>query len=100
MRAHQNRAAVPAQSLERRAKPRQPLPVEPRGRFIKQEQPRLRENLAKIPGTDPLAKRILEKLNKQETDIEQYEDQIKKLNATADQQRKDYEDYLAGLTIE
>ncbi len=67
---------------------------------IKTEQPRLRENLAKIPGTDPLAKRILEKLNKQETQIEEYDEQIKKLNAKADEQRKDYEGFLAALTIE
>ncbi len=67
---------------------------------IKQEQPRLRDNLAKIPGTDPLAKRILEKLNKQETQIEEFDEQIKKLNAKADEQRKGYEAYLAGLNIE
>ncbi len=67
---------------------------------IKQEQPRLRDNLAKIPQTDPLAKRILEKLNKQETQIEEYEEQIKKLNARADEQRKDYEAFLAGLDLE
>jgi hypothetical protein len=67
---------------------------------IKQDQPRLRQNLEKIPGTDPLAKRILEKLNAQETEIEKYEAQLKQLQAQADQQRKDYEAYLAGLTVE
>ncbi len=67
---------------------------------VKQEQPRLRDNLAKIPGTDPLAKRILEKLNRQETQIEEYDEQIKKLNAKADEQRKEYEAYLVGLNIE
>jgi hypothetical protein len=67
---------------------------------IKQDQPRLRSNLEKIPGTDPLAKRILEKLNQQETAIEQYEEQLKKLNAQADQERKDYEGFLARLDVE
>jgi hypothetical protein len=67
---------------------------------IKTEQPRLRANLEKIPLTDPLAKRILEKLNQQETEIEAYEAQIKQLNARADQERKGYEDFLAGLTVE
>jgi hypothetical protein len=67
---------------------------------IKTEQPRLRANLEKIPLTDPLAKRILEKLNKQETEIETYESQIKQLNARADQERRDYEDYLANLNVE
>jgi hypothetical protein len=67
---------------------------------IKQEQPRLRDNLSKIPLTDPLAKRILEKLNKQETEIENYEAEIKSLNAKADQQRKGVEEYLASLNVE
>ena len=67
---------------------------------IKVDQPRLRSNLEKIPGTDPLAKRILEKLNKQESEIEQYEEQVKKLNARADEQRKDYEGFLAKLDME
>jgi hypothetical protein len=67
---------------------------------IKTEQPRLRANLEKIPLTDPLAKRILEKLNQQETEIETYEPQIKQLNARADQERKDYENYLANLNVE
>ena len=67
---------------------------------IKVDQPRLRSNLEKIPGTDPLAKRILEKLNKQETEIEQYEEQVKKLNTKADEQRKDYEGYLTKLDVE
>ena len=67
---------------------------------IKVDQPRLMSNLEKIPGTDPLAKRILEKLNKQETEIEHYEELVKKLNAKADEQRKLYEGYLAKLDIE
>ena len=61
---------------------------------------RLRENLAKIPLTDPLAKRILEKLNQQETEIEGYEKQIKTLNARAYQQRKDFETYLVNLSAQ
>jgi hypothetical protein len=67
---------------------------------IKTEQPRLRANLEQIPLTDPLAKRILEKLNQQETEIETYETQIKQLNARADQERKDFEDFLGCLSVE
>jgi hypothetical protein len=67
---------------------------------VKQDQPRLRQNLEKIPGTDPLAKRILEKLNAQETDIEKYEAQLKQLNTQADQQKRDFESYLARLNVE
>ncbi len=66
---------------------------------IKLDQPRLRENLKTIPQTDPLAKKILQKLNDQETEIEKYEAQIKTLNAKADQQRKDFENYLVGLNL-
>ena len=67
---------------------------------IKTEQPRLRANLEKIPLTDPLAKRILEKLNQQETQIESFEADIKKLNARADQERRDYENYLVNLNVD
>lgn len=67
---------------------------------IKVDQPRLRSNLEKIPGSDPLAKRILEKLNKQETEIERYEEQVKRLNGTADEQRRNYEEFLAKLEVE
>jgi hypothetical protein len=67
---------------------------------IKNEQPRLRENLKAIPLTDPLAKKILEKLQQQEAAIDQYEAAIQKLNTTADSQRKDFETYLSGLSVE
>jgi hypothetical protein len=67
---------------------------------IKVDQPRLRENLKTIPQTDPLAKKILQKLNDQETEIEKYEAQIKSWNAKADQQRKDFESYLVSLSLQ
>jgi hypothetical protein len=63
------------------------------------EQPRLRDNLRTIPLTDPLAKRILEKLNQQETELEKYLVEFTKLNAKADQQRQDYDTFLAGLNL-
>ena len=67
---------------------------------IKGEQPRLRENLKTIPLTDPLAKKILDKLTQQENDIEKYEADIKKLSAKADEQRKEFENYLVGLSVQ
>jgi hypothetical protein len=67
---------------------------------IKTDQPRLRENLKTIPQSDPLAKKLLQKLNDQESEIEKYEGQIKAANARADQQRKDFEAYLAGLNLQ
>jgi hypothetical protein len=67
---------------------------------IKTEQPRIRQNLEKLPNDDPLAKRLRKKLDAQETDIEQHEAKIKQLNARADEQKKEYEGYLANLTVE
>jgi hypothetical protein len=67
---------------------------------IKGEQPRIRQNLEKLPNNDPLAKRLRKKLDEQETEIEKHEAAIKKLNHKADGQRKDYEDYLANLSVE
>jgi hypothetical protein len=67
---------------------------------IKTEQPRLRENLKVLPESDPLVKKLRDKLLAQENDIEKYEADIKTLQAKADKQRKEFESYLAGLTIE
>src|SRR5438874_12865647 len=67
---------------------------------IKAEQPRLRENLKVLPDSDPLVKKLREKLAQQENEIEKYEADIKILQAKADKQRKDLETYLVGLTIE
>jgi hypothetical protein len=67
---------------------------------IKAEQPRLRENLKVLPGSDPLVKKIQDKLLAQENEIEKYEADIKTLQAKADKQRHDFESYLVGLTIE
>jgi len=67
---------------------------------ITDDQPRLRSNLKEIPKTDPLYKRYLEKLNKQETEIEKLQSRIKELQDTELQQRKVYEAYLASLEVE
>jgi hypothetical protein len=67
---------------------------------IKTEQPRIRENIRVLPESDPLLKKLREKLLAQENEIEKYESEIKKLQLTADKQRKDLDTYLVGLTIE
>jgi hypothetical protein len=67
---------------------------------IRNEQPRLRENLKVLPDSDPLVKKLRDKLLAQENEIEKYEAHIKDLQARADKQRKDFESYLVGLTIE
>jgi len=67
---------------------------------IRNEQPRIRENIKVLPESDPLLKKLRDKLLAQENDIEKYEANIKSLHAKADQQRKDFESYLVNLTIE
>lgn len=67
---------------------------------IKNEQPRLRENLKVLPESDPLLKKLRDKLLQQENEIEKYETEIKTSQSKADQQRKDFESYLVGLNIE
>ena len=50
--------------------------------------------------SDPLVKKLRDKLLAQENEIEKYEADIKSLQAKADKQRRDFDTYLVGLTIE
>jgi hypothetical protein len=67
---------------------------------ITDDQDRLRKNLAATPPTAAAYKRYLEKFDKQETEIETLQDQIKKMQATEQHQRGEYEAYLANLDVE
>ena len=67
---------------------------------ISEDQTRMRANLERLPQTSAAYKRYLEKFDTQETEIEKLQAQIKKLEESQKKQQKDYEDYLAGLTIE
>jgi hypothetical protein len=67
---------------------------------ITDDQSRLRANLREMPPTAAAYKRYLEKFDKQETEIEQLQNDVKKLQATEHQQRKEYESFLANLTVE
>src|SRR6266481_877662 len=67
---------------------------------ITKDQERLRANLKDMPQTAAAYKRYLDKFDKQETEIENYQAGIKKLQETEHQQRKEYESYLGGLDIE
>jgi hypothetical protein len=67
---------------------------------ITDDQVRLRANLREMPPTAAAYKRYLEKFDKQETEIEQLQNDVKKLQATERQQRKEYENFLANLTVE
>ena len=67
---------------------------------IVQDQERLRKNLKEMPPTAAAYKRYLQKFDDQETEIERLQEQTKKLQETASQQQKEYEEYLTGLTVE
>jgi hypothetical protein len=67
---------------------------------IVKDQERLRANLREMPTTAKAYKRYLEKFDSQETEIEKYQAQIKKLEGLLHTQQKAFDDYLAGFTVE
>ncbi|HEY7308616.1 MAG TPA: DUF4139 domain-containing protein [Gemmataceae bacterium] len=67
---------------------------------VTQEQNRVRTSLDKVPANTPLQKRYLEKLDKQETQIEKLQAQIEEKQRKEKEQKKELEQYLAGLTVE
>jgi hypothetical protein len=67
---------------------------------INQDQARLRANLKEMPPTAAAYKRYLDKFDKQETEIEQYQRQIKQLQAREFAERQALDTYLASLTVE
>jgi hypothetical protein len=67
---------------------------------ITDDQIRLRANLKEMPSTAAAYKRYLEKFDAQETQIENLQADIKKLQGVAFKQQKELEDYLAGFTAE
>jgi hypothetical protein len=67
---------------------------------IRQDQPRLRSNLKELPQTSEAFQRIVKKFNEQETQIEKYLADIKKLQGVEHTQRKAFEDFLADFSAE
>jgi hypothetical protein len=67
---------------------------------ITEDQGRLRANFERLPPSSAAYKRYLEKFDTQETEIEKLQAQIKKLQETQKGQQKQYEDYLASLSVE
>jgi hypothetical protein len=67
---------------------------------ITDDQVRLRANLKEMPATAAAYKRYLEKFDQQETQIEKYQADIKKLQAQEHLQQKALEDYLAHFSAE
>jgi hypothetical protein len=67
---------------------------------ITDDQTRLRANLKEMPPTAVAYKRYLEKFDQQETQIENYQADIKKLQGTEFQQKKAFDDFLANFSAE
>jgi hypothetical protein len=67
---------------------------------IVQDQERLRANLKELPQASPIARRIVQKFEDQETQIEKYQADIKKLQGQEHSQRKALDDFLANFSAD
>jgi hypothetical protein len=67
---------------------------------IVQDQVRLRANLKEMPSTAAAYKRYLEKFDKQEEEIEKYQADIKRLQGTEHQQKKEFDDFLNNFSAD
>ena len=67
---------------------------------VTDDQARLRANLKEMPPTAAAYKRYLDKFDAQETQIEKWQEQIKKLQGDEAARRAAYEDYLSKLDVE
>jgi hypothetical protein len=67
---------------------------------ITDDQIRLRANLKEMPSTAAAYKRYLEKFDQQETQIESLQADIKKLQGTEHNQRKEFDNFLNNLDVE
>jgi hypothetical protein len=67
---------------------------------ITTDQARLRANLREMPATAAAYKRYLQKFDEQETQIEKYQADIKKLQGTEHLQKKAFEDFLANFNAD
>ena len=67
---------------------------------VTEDQTRLRANLREVPLSSPLHRRYLDKLEKQETEVEKYQEEIKRLQGQEHAQKKALDDFLAAFTAE
>ncbi len=67
---------------------------------ITDDQTRLRANLKEMPPTAAAYKRYLDKFDQQETQIEKYQADIKKMQDSEHQQQKEFEDFLNNFSAE
>jgi hypothetical protein len=69
-------------------------------KVITDDQGRLRANLKEMPSTAAAYQRYLDKFDAQETQIEKYQEQIRKLKGAEFQRQKALEDFLASFSAE
>ena len=69
-------------------------------KVIVDDQGRLRANLKEMPATADAYKRYLKKFNDQETQIEDFQARIKKLQTVEFNQKKEFDDFLANFSAE
>ena len=67
---------------------------------MSQEQNRIRENMKTVAQGSDYYKRLLKKLDEQETAIEALQGETAGLQKTLEKQRADLEQYLSGLNVE
>ena len=67
---------------------------------VAEDQARLRANLREVPQSSPLHKRYLEKLGKQEDEVEKYRAEVKKLQGQEHAQKKALDEFLAAFSAE
>jgi hypothetical protein len=67
---------------------------------ITEDQTRLRANLREVPQSSPLHKRYLDKLGRQEDEVEKYRAEVKRLQAQEHARKKALDDFLAAFSAE
>jgi hypothetical protein len=67
---------------------------------ITEDQARLRANLREVPQSSPLHKRYLDKLGKQEDEVEKYRADVKRLQQQEHAQKKALDEFLAAFSAE
>ena len=67
---------------------------------ILEDQTRMRLNIKELPTNSEIHKRLLKKFDEQETQIEKYRADIKRLEGTEHEQDKVLREFLAAFTTE
>ena len=86
--------------IQRATTERDRIHVEQELKSITEDQVRLRANLEKVPPMSEAHKRFLEKLDKQETEIEKLQAQIQQKREAEKKQIEEYEEFLSSLSVE